>query len=99
MKDEEKVKDEPKIKTVEDLDKKTDIKLVETEMKEAPWQNKYTQLKSDFDKLTQEKTQLQEKYNHALEENNKLFNRLTSTPTQKQEESALDKLLKIKGGK
>lgn len=95
---------EKELKTIEDLDKKedkqetTDIKLVETEMKEDPFEQKYTQLKMDFDTVSKERDTYKEKYNRALEENNRLFNRLTGTPPEPTA-SPMDNLLKIKGVK
>ena len=95
---------EKEIKTVEDLDKKenekekTDIKLTETELKEDPFEQKYTQLKMDFDSVSKERDTYKEKYNRALEENNRLFNRLTGTPPEPTA-NAMDSLLKIKGVK
>lgn len=88
------------IKTIEDLDNKEnkDIKLTETELKEDPFEQKYTQLKIDFDNLTKERDTYKEKYNRALEENNRLFNRLTGTPPEPTA-NAMDSLLKLKGVK
>lgn len=89
MKDEKQEKDK-EIKTVEDLDKKDNVPLKELPEK-TPFEEKYNQLKIDFDKLNS-------KYTKAIEENNRLFQRLTGTP-QTTTESALDNLLKIKGEK
>lgn len=90
------------IKTVEDLDKKdgksneekTDLKL--TVIENDPFKEKYEQLKVDFEAIKTERDTLKGKYTKALEENNRLFNRLTGTP-EKQVDS-LQSILNIKGG-
>lgn len=76
------------IKTIDDVEETLSTEVVETE-EEQPI-NEYEELNKE---LNEKLTSLQEKYNKALEENNKLFRRLTTNTTHIATGGSIDKII------
>lgn len=92
-KTEMKANEEPKLKTLEDLDKEKENKLEKpVENNEDKEVSELDLLKLENEKLKTDNANLKAKYTKAVEVNNQLYQRLTSE--QKPTASAIDTLLK-----
>lgn len=80
------------IKTIEDLEEKTETQPEETQVEPTAELEEIIQLKADKNKLEEDLSKLKDRYTKALQANNDLFNRLSTTNVV--QETELDTLIK-----